>query len=753
MSDEDLEREIAELEAMQAELQAKIKARKEEVAAKAKMEADLAKSEAERLINERPITVTVDKLTGGFLILRGDFRPDLLAVWHTVPGRAYRGSDASGKGLNAIPIGQWEATKEKLLRLPRLTLQWEKGVEAELEWFLTAPPLEILLGLNKRELIVRPGPGTTNSSNALNRAVGTVVNIQYQWEDRCWHLPLSEGWRLFEVVKDFEGVVWDEDARTTVMADVEQRTRLDLTARETDTDFLDKLPIMKQLEEEGTPVRGFQKVGVKFLSQTGGRMILGDQTGLGKTWQAILYAELMRLEKPNWQTIIVCKASNKPNWEREVKRLTGVTPVICKGGRPDYFEHIVPIMEKRHPYIIINYETLATRLESQREGPDGKPMFELFINADGLEDERPIMDEVYTWVAIIKAAQSDFLVSDEAHYIKNPDAHRSKAVRMLAGIPHVLPMTASPVLNRTEEYWPLLYMVDPIMFKSEQSFLDKYTWNGRQPRNVKELHELLKPRFLRRLKKDVQPDLPPINRITRWMELSLGAQRLYDDALKGVWNLVAAFEADGKDKGQTAIMSILAQITRCKQIAAMDKMDYTADLAVEIQDSNENGGKVLIFSQFKATAAGIAQRLGDGAVCTVRRTQSDFVSMNAIERDHLFESVRNDPKVKYIVTTAATQEGHNLEFCDWVIFNDQLWTPEAHNQCEGRAYGRLANPHAIDSYYVVAEVDIERWIMELLGTKLAIIQTAVEGVESARDTDISIGMELIKRMKNEMWRK
>jgi len=116
----------------------------------------------------------------------------------------------------------------------------------------------------------------------------------------------------------------------------------------------------------------------------------------------------------------------------------------------------------------------------------------------------------------------------------------------------------------------------------------------------------------------------------------------------------------------------------------------------------------------------------------------------------LFERARDSNHTKFIVTTEAAQEGHNLEFCDWVIFNDQFWTPAGHDQCEGRAYGRLANPHTIDSFYVIADVDIEEWMQELLEKKLAIIEETVEGVESTRDMSGSILMELIKRMKKEM---
>lgn len=94
-----------------------------------------------------------------------------------------------------------------------------------------------------------------------------------------------------------------------------------------------------------------------------------------------------------------------------------------------------------------------------------------------------------------------------------------------------------------------------------------------------------------------------------------------------------------------------------------------------------------------------------------------------------------------------------MEYCDWVIFNDLFWTPAGHSQCEGRAYGRLANPHPIDSYYVLTEGTIEEWIMELLARKMAMFEEVVDGVENARDADVSVAMELIERLRQEFWKK
>ena len=98
-------------------------------------------------------------------------------------------------------------------------------------------------------------------------------------------------------------------------------------------------------------------------------------------------------------------------------------------------------------------------------------------------------------------------------------------------------------------------------------------------------------------------------------------------------------------------------------------------------------------------------------------------------------------------TWQTAGEGLNLHSAGYVIFNDLFWTPASHEQCEDRAYGRLADPHPIDAYYIVAEATIEEWIQDLLLKKLAIIDSVVEGVQVDRSE--SIAKELLRKLKDE----
>ena len=126
----------------------------------------------------------------------------------------------------------------------------------------------------------------------------------------------------------------------------------------------------------------------------------------------------------DFQTICVVKAANIRNWIIEIKNLTGEDAVVCKGGRPDYF--ILQEVMASAPYVLISYDTLgagSTETEEQIEHREatGRPT--------------PLKELTYPWVTIFKAAKPDFLILDEAHQIKTPDARRTAAVHLLVDIP------------------------------------------------------------------------------------------------------------------------------------------------------------------------------------------------------------------------------------------------------------------------------------------------------------------------------
>src|SRR5690606_9196439 len=225
---------------------------------------------------------------------------------------------------------------------------------------------------------------------------------------------------------------------------------------------------------------------------------------------------------------------------------------------------------------------------------------------------------------------------------------------------------------------------------------------------------------------DVMKDLPDKNRILQYYDLSPEGEKAYEDVLRGVYRVLKVFDPKGVGGAEMGIMQFIAEVTRLKQVCAGDSVDFTAELATDLADEDDEN-RILIFSHFKGVAHAIAQRLGSEAVCTVKRSSdgSKFESLPVEERDRIFENARNNPNIRFIVTTSAAKEGHNIEYCNKVIFNDLWWTSEDHRQAEDRAYGRISNPHPIDAHYVIADKSIVKWILELIELKSEIIEEVV----------------------------
>ena len=208
--------------------------------------------------------------------------------------------------------------------------------------------------------------------------------------------------------------------------------------------------------------------------------------------------------------------------------------------------------------------------------------------------------------------------------------------------------------------------------------------------------------------------------------------------MEGIYTIISAWNPHAAGS-ETSVPGILAQIMRLKQICAMDKINTVSDLAVELSDSDDNGGKVIIFSQFVPVVEQIARILGHEAIVL-------HGSKKGMDR---IDEFVNDPTKKFLVAQwQVGGEGHNLQCANNVVFADLFWTPASHQQCEERAYGRLADPHPINSYYVVIQETIETWIQELLAAKFRMIESVVEGVSS--DSGKSIAKELMLRMKKEL---
>lgn len=711
------------LDAQEAQLRealAEIQRKKAEIA-RIKAEEDARRAREEML--RRPVIVRVASLSGGMVLVKNDYREDLVEYFRNVPGRSYNGA-----GMNGFPLKEWLGRVEKdLMCFENVTIEYAPGVREIIDYELNTPVWFVDIAQKRIKLV--PGPRYNTYD------VRDIPGCEWQGynapEKKYFTLPLAEGWRLFEKLQKIEGVVWSDEAREFVMHQVEMRGMLDKVGLAEDWDYDAGFV-------NGLKLRPFQRVGCAFVEATGGRALLAYDMGLGKTPMSLAYAW-----KNKFRTIIVCPASLKTNWCRQILKFTGQTPNVMMGAEPSNSD-LITLLTSQNLFTVINYDILGRVAAFTKTTTD----------QEGFKHESN--ERRFFWVEAINMSKPDLVVFDESHYIKNSDSNRSVAARMIK-CDRILHMTGTPVLNRPGELWPLLTTLAPDTFPSEETFINQYTIDGKRARNVEALRESLKSIMIRRRHQDVRKDMPPKNIVEEPHDLSDKAKKLYTKVLNGVYESIAEWDAKGRGGGQQEVANILVQIQRLKQICAIDKVQHTADLAVEIADSRveDPHPKVLIFSQFKASAFSIAQRLGSEALCFVSRGRDDFKTADDRTRDALVQQFQSDPSIKFLVVTEKTaREGHDITKAGTVIFNDLFWTPANHEQAEGRAYMRESDPHGIDSYYLITDkngegYEIEEWIWALLKMKRGVINETVEAVEGARDD--SVAMQLIEKMRESMW--
>lgn len=507
-----------------------------------------------------------------------------------------------------------------------------------------------------------------------------------------------------------------------------------------------------------------QKEGIAFLREKK-KVILADEMGLGKTRQAILAA---REENPG-SVVVICPASLKTNWEREILAVAPNDDVFVIQSGP---EKEIPGVK----WIVINYDLLG---------------------------------KYYDQLASMKAlGMIGAGICDEAHYIKGKKAVRSKLTLMLLDkLPVVYMLTGTPIMNRPAEMLNLLKAVGhPVADRTsffEKRYCDAYMetiirrgrppirfWNTTGASNLEELREITRDCLLRRLKKDVL-DLPPKIISVRFCELSPEQKKAYDHA----WDEYLEWYKNGLDgvlpEGDTGIScqgcgreltdeelgpdgeendcfkcskiertvsaQQLVELGKLKQVCSLAKVDrMIADIDAAIQA----GEKVIVFTQYTNTLKTIAAACSEIKVETDGKAFMGKIPTKKIKvatlsgqdsqtsRQAAVDAFQNDPETKVFVSNMkAGGVGLTLTEARIVMFADMEWSPEIHAQAEDRAH-RIGQGGTVNVYYYVMEKTIEEDIVDLLEGKRRIIKAVMEG--SIDRMSGSMAADFLARLKQRL---
>jgi SWI/SNF-related matrix-associated actin-dependent regulator of chromatin subfamily A-like protein 1 len=430
-------------------------------------------------------------------------------------------------------------------------------------------------------------------------------------------------------------------------------------------------PLPEIAARMGGTLQPFQWAGVRYALDAR-QVFLADEQGLGKTVEALATLEA----DDAFPAVVVCPASLKLNWERETRRWLPHRSVAIAEGRTT----VPPPAD----ITILNYEIVPShREELGRRHPRA-------------------------------------LVVDESHYCKNPSAKRTKAVRRLAGDIDDgglrLALTGTPVLNHADELISQLRVIGRLEdFGSGARFSRQF----QGPLTEERLHWHLRRRcFVRRLKSEVLPQLPPKRRVVVPVELS--NRREYRLAEEDVvaWLREQPLELSELDARIAATLRAerLAQLTTLQRLAARGKLNAAL---VWIEDFLASGEPLVVFARHVDVQREVLERFPDA----LHLLGADALA----EREAAVRGFQQGGGPQLIVcATRVAAQGITLTRASNVAFLELEWTPAMHDQAEDRTH-RIGQRDAVTAWYLLAADSIDETMAELVEAKRSHISAVTDG--------------------------
>ncbi len=445
------------------------------------------------------------------------------------------------------------------------------------------------------------------------------------------------------------------------------------------------------------PPLSHQKEAIEKLAGSR-RFILADDMGLGKTTSTIIAA----LETGAKKILIICPASLKINWEREIANYSDRSVFIAEGKK----------FSTETDFVIINYDILKN-----------------FYDTKDKEN------------SLLTQCKFDLVILDEAHMISNPQAQRTKIINsFVKNVHRAWLLTGTPMTSRPMNYYNLLQLIESPVAQNWMAYAIRYcqgyqfkagnrkVWNVTGASNLEELRDRTSKQILRRLKEDVL-DLP--DKIITPIYLRLKSKD-YEEMMGEYYDWY-----ENKTDESSSLTVQFSKLMKVRKIIANEKIKHTIEVAENII---EQGKKVIIFTNFTDTLQILHQHFGK---------QSVYLdgSCTKPQRQYAVDQFQDNEKIKvFIGNLKAAGVGLTLTSAEVVIMNDLSFVPAEHSQAEDRAY-RYGQKNNVLVYYPLFDNSIEGAIYDILNRKKQIINTVMgDGLEeSGGDTVEEILNSINKR--------
>jgi len=500
---------------------------------------------------------------------------------------------------------------------------------------------------------------------------GPLIDRLRKHDENTWCLQLADA---LQVIPEIE----------TYME--ERANRIAISGAAT----LDQEMIVAQLQEDlsnhfpaGRELYPFQYVGVHFAQLAGGRCLIGDDMGVGKTIQAIAHIALNTDQLP---ALIVCPASVKYNWAKECRAwLPNMTVEILEGR-----SGVIPTAD----IIICNYDIISGRS------------------------------------AALLGYGFNIVVCDESHYLKNIKAKRTQATLEVAGESEsVICLSGTAVTNRPSEFFTTLNLLRPNEFPSffpyGQRYCDGYNtgwgWDFSGASNTDELHARTRDFCIRRLKQEVLTELPDKVRTIMDIQPSKAELKRYSD-LHRAW--MEDYEMH-QNHGTLPAGFVLNMLTALRHECGLIKVPSTVEYIKEHYDIT--GGKPLVvFAHHTDVLKGCVEAL---RADKDRKWRVGGITgdMPADKRQANVEAFQAGGIDVLFCSTVAAKEGITLTAANTVVFVEREWVPGWEEQAEDRVYRIGQESDSVHAVYLSVARTIDEKFNTVIEEKRKVVKAVLDG--------------------------
>lgn len=459
---------------------------------------------------------------------------------------------------------------------------------------------------------------------------------------------------------------------------------------------------------QGGEMRDYQVAGLNWLvslHENGISGILADEMGLGKTLQTIAFLGYLRhICGINGPHLITVPKSTLDNWHREFKRWTPEVNVLVLQGAKDDRHALIQdrLVKEDFDVCITSYEMILREKSHLKK---------------------------FAW---------EYIIVDEAHRIKNEESSLAQIIREFTSRNRLL-ITGTPLQNNLHELWALLNFLLPDVFGESAAFDSWFSATSEdQDTVVQQLHRVLRPFLLRRVKSDVEKSLLPKKEINLYVGMSEMQVKWYQKILEK--DIDAVNGAGGKRESKTRLLNIVMQLRKCCNHpylfeGAEPGPPYTTDehlifnagkmliLDKILTRMKEQGSRVLIFSQMSR----VLDILED--YCVFRQHKYCRIDGGTAHEDRIAAiddyNAPGSEKFIFLLTTRAGGLGINLTTADIVVLFDSDWNPQADLQAMDRAH-RIGQTKQVVVYRFVTENAIEEKVLERAAQKLRLDQLVIQ---------------------------